>query len=57
MIVANKMDLPDADENLRLLRESYPKITTAAISAEQGTGLDQVLLVLRERLIDHAPVV
>ncbi len=52
MIVANKMDLPAADENLRLLRERYPKIATAAISAEQGAGIDDLRLLLRERLVD-----
>ncbi len=53
MIVANKMDLPAADENLRLLRERYPKIATAAISAEQGAGIDDLRLLLRERLVDN----
>ena len=52
MIVANKMDLPAAEENLRLLRERYPKIATAAISAEQGVGIDDLRLLLRERLVD-----
>ena len=56
MVVANKMDLPEAEENLRLLRERYPKITTAAISAEQGTGVEDLRSLLRTRLIDQAPV-
>lgn len=52
MIVANKTDLPAADENLQLLRERYPKISVAAISAERGDGIDDLLLMLRERLVD-----
>ena len=55
MVVANKMDLPEAAENLRLLRERYPKITTAAISAEQGTGIEDLRSLLRERLLDPTP--
>ena len=51
MVVANKMDLPDAAENLDLLRERYPKIAVAPISAEQGTGLEELRLQLRERLL------
>ena len=54
MLVANKMDLPGADENLALLRERYPKIMTAAISAEHGTGLEELRLRLQERLIQNS---
>ena len=39
-VVANKMDLPNAVENLKTLREKFPKIDTVAISAAQGEGID-----------------
>ena len=52
-IVANKMDLPGADENLRLLRARFPKIDVAAISAQEGEGVDDLRLRLRERLLDQ----
>ena len=52
MVVANKMDLPGADENLRLLRARFPKITTAPISAERGDGVEELRSLLRERLVD-----
>lgn len=54
MIVANKLDLPGADENLHLLRERYPKVTTVAISAERGDGVDDLRRVLSERLLGDA---
>jgi GTP-binding protein len=40
LVVANKMDLPDAKENLELLRERFPKISILPISAEKGEGID-----------------
>ncbi len=57
MIVANKMDLPDAAENLRLLRERYPKIPLVAISAEQGTGMEDLRQLLHERLANDSVAV
>ncbi len=50
MVVANKMDLPEAAENLRLMRERYPKIETVPISANEGTGLDDLRALLRRLL-------
>ena len=38
-IIANKMDLPGADENLRALQQRFPGIETVAISAAQSEGL------------------
>jgi GTP-binding protein len=38
-IVANKVELPDAEENLRLLRERFPTISVLPISAERGEGI------------------
>jgi GTP-binding protein len=46
IIVANKMDLPEAATHLVNLRDRFPKIEILPISAELGEGLDE----LRERL-------
>src|SRR6202047_5305019 len=41
-IIANKMDLPGADENLRALRQRFPGIEIVPISAAQSEGLDDL---------------
>jgi GTP-binding protein len=46
LVVANKMDLPNAKENLEVLRERFPRISILPISAEKGEGVD----VLKEAL-------
>jgi GTP-binding protein len=38
-IIANKMDLPEADENLRALQQRFPGVEVVAISAAQSGGL------------------
>ena len=40
LVVANKMDLPNANENLEMLRERFPKISIIPISAAKGEGID-----------------
>jgi GTPase len=40
MIVANKMDLPDAKENLDALQQRFPKISIVPISAAKSEGID-----------------
>src|SRR6266513_662696 len=42
LVVANKMDLPNAEENLKVLRKRFPKIDTVAISAATGQGIDEL---------------
>jgi GTP-binding protein len=49
MIVANKMDLPEAKAHLAAIRRKFRKIEVVPVSAEQGEGLD----ALRERLRDR----
>jgi GTP-binding protein len=39
-VIANKMDLPNADENLNALRKRFPKIDIVAISAAKNEGID-----------------
>jgi GTPase len=39
-VIANKMDLPNADENLKTLRKRFPKIDIVAVSAARNEGID-----------------
>lgn len=48
IIAANKMDLPEAEENLRLLQEKLPDVTIIPISAKMGTNITELLSVIRE---------
>jgi GTP-binding protein len=45
-IIANKMDLPEAEENLRALQQRFPEREIVTISASQSEGLGE----LRTRL-------
>jgi GTP-binding protein len=40
LVAANKMDLPNAKENLDALRETFPKTRILPISAANGEGID-----------------
>jgi GTP-binding protein len=39
LVVANKMDLPDAERNLRAVQERFPKIKIIPTSAAKGEGI------------------
>ena len=54
-IIANKMDLPGAKENLEALRNRFPSIELAAISAKTGGGLDSLRMKL-EKWLESFPV-
>ena len=41
-VIANKMDLPGADENLSMLRTKFPKIDIMPVSAAQGEGIEEL---------------
>ena len=41
-IIANKMDLPGAEENLKALRKKFPKIDIVSISAAKGEGIEEL---------------
>ncbi|MEY2563318.1 MAG: GTPase [Verrucomicrobiota bacterium] len=45
-VIANKMDLPEAEENLRALQQRFPEREIVAISASEAEGID----ALRDRL-------
>ena len=42
LIVANKMDLPDAERNLRALQKRFPRTKIVPTSAEQGEGIAEL---------------
>ena len=50
LVVANKMDLPNANENLEMLREKFPKISIVPISAANGEGIDMLKEALAEKM-------
>jgi GTP-binding protein len=45
-IIANKMDLEGAAENLEIFRDRFPKVEIIPISADSGLGLDDLRQVL-----------
>jgi GTP-binding protein len=47
-IVANKMDLPDANENLSILQKRFAKIDIVPASAAKGEGIEE----LKKKLAD-----
>jgi GTPase len=49
-IVANKMDLPNAPENLEALRKQFLSVEIGPISAKTGDGLDELKAKLEEWL-------
>jgi GTPase len=49
-VVANKMDLPGAAENLKALRKKFPKIDIVAISAAKGEGIEDLKDKIGSRL-------
>ncbi|MFT5107453.1 MAG: GTP-binding protein, partial [Pseudoalteromonas tetraodonis] len=54
IIIANKVDLPEAEEKLEFLRGRFPKQEIIPISAAEGTGIDALKARLAE-LIGHSP--
>lgn len=49
-VVANKMDLPDAKENLRRFKHRYRRVKIIPISAEQSAGIEELKAYLREKI-------
>jgi GTP-binding protein len=47
-VIANKIDLPQANENLKTLRKRFPKIDIVAVSAAKGENID----ILKNKLAD-----
>jgi GTP-binding protein len=55
VIAANKIDLPQARENLPLLRQDFPDVQVYPISAATGEGVDQLLLGIGRLLDEQRP--
>jgi GTP-binding protein len=49
-VVANKMDLPDANENLAELRRRFARLDVLPVSAAKGEGIDKLKEQLAELL-------
>jgi len=52
LVVANKMDLPGAKENLKALRKRFPKFQIIPTSAAKGQGIDVLKQALAIRIAD-----
>jgi len=48
IIAANKMDLPEAEENLKLLKEKLHDVPVIPISAKMGTNITELLAIIRQ---------
>jgi GTP-binding protein len=51
-VVANKMDLPGAKENLKALQKRFPKLQILPTSAAKGEGIDALKQALATRTTD-----
>jgi GTP-binding protein len=49
-IVANKMDMPEAGENLKLFKKKYKGVTILPICAELGEGIPELKSFLQEKV-------
>ncbi len=56
VIVANKMDLPDAANNLKLFKEKFPNKEIIEISAANNENIDNLLIRLAD-ILDETPKV
>lgn len=52
-VVANKMDLPGAKENLKALQERFPKLQILPASAAEGVGIEELKQALATRIADR----
>ena len=57
LIVANKMDLPDAKKNLKAVQERFPKIKILPTSAAIGEGMDALKKTLAAEIMGDKHIV
>jgi GTP-binding protein len=57
LVVANKMDLPDAERNLRALQERFPKTKIIPTSAAKGEGIAELKKTLAVTMPNDQDVV
>jgi GTP-binding protein len=50
-IIANKMDMPTAAENLKAFKTRFPKLKTIQICAELGEGIDIIKQYLDKEVL------
>jgi GTP-binding protein len=55
-VIANKMDLPGAPENLAALRKRFPSVDVVPVSAATGEGIDDLKRRLEQWLKEESPV-
>lgn len=48
IIAANKIDMPEAEENVKALKEMFKDIPVIPISAKMGMNIDELLEVIRQ---------
>jgi GTPase len=53
IVVANKMDLPEAEKNLKRFKRKYKKIEVLPISAQEKQGLDDLVLKIKTILCEE----
>src|SRR5215469_12633049 len=51
LVVANKIDLPNAKGNLKALQKRFPKLQILATSAAKGEGIDRLRQALATRIM------
>lgn len=56
IIIAGKMDLPEASNNLEKFKKAYPKLEVIPISCYENTGIEELLEILAKNL-DEIPEV
>ncbi len=54
VIVGNKIDLPEAQENLKIVKQRFKRVKIFPISAETGEGLGELRAYLKET-VGHRP--
>ena len=52
LVVANKMDLPDAQANLDRFKKEYPEVKVVEVSAMENYGLEEMIIKLADMLED-----
>src|SRR5437667_2855180 len=57
LVVANKMDLPEAEENLRAFKKRFPQRTIVVISAKEGRGINELKRLLKDWMHQHSELV
>jgi GTP-binding protein len=57
LVVANKMDLPDAKKNLEAVQERFPKTKVIPTSAAKGEGMDALKEALAARITNDKDIV